>query len=59
MNNIEELLLEAEQQLKLIHKQIHSIRLELAQLKHSNNTIKSSKETVHSEDDQNRTTARR
>ena len=58
-NNIEELLLEVEQQLKNIHKQIHSIRLELTQLKHSNKSINSSKETVYLEDDQNRRTARR
>ncbi len=59
MNNVEEMLLEVEQHLQLIRKQIHSIRLELAQLQHSNNTIKSSKETVVSIDDQNRRTARR
>ena len=58
-NNIEELLLEVEQQLKNIHKQIHSIRLELTQLKHSNKAITSSKKTVIDIDDQNRQTARR
>ena len=58
-NNIEELLLEVEQQLKSIHKQIHVIRLELTQLKHSNKAINNSKETVYLEDDQNRQTARR
>jgi len=59
MTNIEELLLEVEQHIQLIKKQIHTIRLELAQLKHSNNTIKSSKETVVDLDNQNRRTARR
>ncbi len=58
-NNIEELLLEVEQQLKHIHKQIHTIRLELTQLKHSNKAITSSKETVVDIDDQHRRTARR
>ena len=57
--HIEETLLEIEQQLKQLHKQIHSIRLELTQLKHSNKSINSSKETVYLEDDQNRQTARR
>ena len=59
MTNIEELLLEVEQQVKHIHKQVHKIRLELAHLKHSNKAINNSKETVYLEDDQNRTTARR
>ena len=59
MNNIEEMLLEVELALKLIHQQIHTIRLELTQLKHSNSTINSSKETVVDVDSQNRTTARR
>ena len=59
MTNIEELLLEVEQQVKQLHKQIHTIRLELTQLKHSNKSITSSKKTVYLEDDQNRTTARR
>ena len=59
MTNIEELLLEVEQQVKQLHKQIHTIRLELTQLKHSNKSINSSKKTVYLEDDQNRTTARR
>ena len=59
MTNIEELLLEVEQQIKSKHKQIHTIRLELTQLKHSNKSITSSKETVYLEDDQNRRTARR
>ena len=59
MNNVEEMLLEVEQHLQLIRKQIHSIRLELAQLKHSNNTIKSSSKPVEYQDDQNRRTARR
>ena len=59
MTNIEELLLEVEQQVKQLHKQVHKIRLELAYLKHSKESINSSKKTVYLEDDQNRTTARR
>ena len=59
MNNIEELLLEVEQQMKQLHKQVHKIRLELAYLKHSKESITSSKETVVDLDDQNRRTARR
>ena len=59
MNNIEELLLEVEQQMKQLHKQVHKIRLELAYLKHSKESINSSKETVYLEDDQHRRTARR
>ena len=59
MTNIEELLLEVEQQVKHIHKQVHKIRLELTQLKHSNKSITSSKETVVDIDDQHRRTARR
>ena len=59
MTNIEELLLEVEQQVKHIHKQVHKIRLELAYLKYSNKAINNSKETVYLEDDQNRRTARR
>ena len=53
------MLLEIEQHIQLIHKQIHTVRRELAQLKHSNNTIKSSSKTVEYQDDQNRRTARR
>jgi len=45
-NNIEEILLEVEQQLKQLHKQIHVIRRELTQLKHSNKAINNSKNTV-------------
>ena len=59
MNNIEEKLLEIEQHIQLIHKQIHSVRRELAVLKHSNKSINSSKKTVEYQDDQNRNTARR
>lgn len=59
MNNVEETLLEIEQHLQLIKKQIHDVRRELALLKHSNKAIKSSKETVEYTDDQNRSTARR
>ena len=59
MNNIEELLLEVEQQMKQLHKQVHKIRLELAYLKHSKESITSSRETVEYTDDQMRTTARR
>ncbi len=57
--HIEETLLEVEQGLKQLHKQIQEIRLELTRLKHSNKSIKSSKDAVHYEDDQNRRTARR
>ena len=56
MTNIEELLLEVEQQVKQLHKQVHKIRLELAYLKHSNNTIKSSKKTVVDVDKETRRT---
>ena len=59
MTNIEELLLEVEQQVKQLHKQVHKIRLELAYLKHSNKSINSSKKTVVDLDKEDRRTARR
>ena len=59
MTDIEETLLEIEQHIQLIHKQIHRVRRELAQLQHSNKAITSGKRTVEYTDDQNRNTARR
>ena len=58
-NNIDEALLHIEQQLLQLRQDFLNVRLEIAQLKHSNNAINSSKETVVSIDDQNRNTARR
>ena len=58
-NNIEEALLHIEQQLLQLRKDLLNVRLEIAQLKHSKDTINLHTNSTTTVDDQNRRTARR
>ena len=59
MDNIEEALLHIAQQLLQLRKDLLNVRLEIAQLKHSKDTIKINTDSTLTVDDQNRNTARR
>jgi len=58
-NNIDEALLHIEQQLLQLRQDLLNVRLEIAQLKHSKDTIKLHTDSTLTVDDQNRNTARR
>ena len=58
-NNIDEALLHIEQQLLQLRQDLLAVRLEIAQLKHSKDTIKINTDSTTTVDDQNRRTARR